>query len=81
MITIDIYVPITGKTYDFSVDENIVVETITEEIVELIIQKENYVAYESSDMYLFSKQDNQVLNRKFSLKENGIVTGNKLILI
>lgn len=81
MITIDIYVPITGKTYDFCLDENTLVETVTEEIVELIIQKENYVSYENSDMYLFSRQDNQTLNRKFSLKENGIVTGNKLILI
>ena len=81
MITIDVYVPIIGKTYDFSLDENILVETVTEEIVELIIQKENYATYENSDMYLFSKKDSQALNRSFSLKENGIETGSKLLLV
>lgn len=81
MITIDVYVPMIGKTYDFSLDENIIVETIIEEITELIIQKENYTASETSDMYLFSQNDNQVLNKRFSLKENGIDTGNKLLLI
>jgi len=81
MITIDVYVPMIGKTYDFSLDENIIVETIIEEITELIIQKENFVASEVSDMYLFSHSDNQVLNKRFSLKENGIDTGDRLLLI
>lgn len=81
MITIDVYVPMIGKTYDFSIDENIIVETIIEEITELIIQKENFVSSEISDMYLFSHSDNQMLNKMFSLKENGIDTGDKLLLI
>ena len=81
MITIDVYVPMIGKTYDFSIDENIIVETIIEEITELIIQKENFVSSEVSDMYLFSNSDNQMLNKMFSLKENGIDTGDQLFLI
>lgn len=81
MITIDVYVPMIGKTYDFSIDENIIVETIIEEITELIIQKENFVSSEISDMYLFSHSDNQMLNKMFSLKENGIDTGDRLLLI
>lgn len=81
MITIDVFVPMIGKTYDFSIDENIIVETIIEEITELIIQKENFVSSEVSDMYLFSNSDNQMLNKMFSLKENGIDTGDQLFLI
>lgn len=81
MITIDVFVPMIGKTYDFSIDENIIVETIIEEITELIIQKENFVSSEVSDMYLFSNSDNQMLNKMFSLKENGIDTGDRLFLI
>lgn len=81
MITIDVAVPIIGKTYDFSLDENILVETVTEEIVEMIIQKEGYAAQEASDLFLFSEKDREALNLNHSLKENGINTGDRLLLV
>lgn len=81
MITIDIYVPIIGKTYDFSLDENTRVETVTEEIVELIIQKEGCAAQDAGDMFLFPEKESTALNIEFTLKENGVETGDKLLLI
>ncbi len=81
MITIDVYVPIIGKTYDFSLDENTRVETVTEEIVELIIQKEGCAAQDASEMFLFPEKESVALNIKFTLKENGVETGDKLLLI
>lgn len=81
MITIDVAVPIIGKTYDFSLDENILVETVAEEIVELIIQKEGYAAQETLGLFLFSEKDHQALNVKHSLRENGVDTGDRLLLV
>ena len=81
MITIDVLVPITGKVYDFTLDENISVATATEEIIELIVQKENYSTDNINEMFLFSKKENVALNTKFSLKENGVETGNRLFLV
>lgn len=81
MITIDVLVPITGKVYDFTLDENISVATVTEEIIELIVQKENYSTDNINEMFLFSKKENVALNTKFSLKENGVETGNRLLLV
>lgn len=81
MITIDVSVPIIGKTYDFSLDENILVEMATEEIVEMIVQKEGYSAQDASGLYLFSEKDREALNLSCSLKENGVDTGDRLLLV
>lgn len=81
MITVDISVPIIGKTYDFSIDENISVETITEEIVDLIIQKEAYSFQDVSQMHLFFADKRMLLNPGKSLRVNGVDNGDRLILV
>lgn len=81
MITVDISVPVIGKIYDFSVDENTSVETITEEIVDLIIQKEAYSFHDVSQMHLFFADKRAILNPDKSLKINGVDNGDRLILV
>lgn len=81
MITIDVYVPITGKSYDFSLDENIIVETVTEEIAEMIVQREGYSAQKTTNIYLFFESKQQALNVKHTLRENGVNSGDRLIFV
>ena len=81
MITVDISVPVIGKVYDFSIDENTSVETITEEIVDLIIQKEAYSFQDGSQMHLFFADKRQLLNPNKSLRANGVDNGDRLILV
>ncbi|MBQ2904649.1 MAG: EsaB/YukD family protein [Clostridia bacterium] len=81
MITVDISVPVIGKTYDFSIDENTSVETITEEIVDLIIQKEAYSFQDISQMHLFFANKKTLLNPAKSLYSNGVDNGDRLILV
>ena len=81
MITVDILVPIIGKTYDFSLDENTRTEIIAEEIVDLIIQKEAYSFRDATQMNLFFADKKTVLNSQKTLKSNGVDNGDKLILV
>ena len=81
MITVDISVPVIGKTYDFSIDENTSVETITEEIVDLIIQKEAYGFQDGTGMHLFFADKRLLLNPAKSLRSNGVDNGDRLILV
>lgn len=82
MITIDVCVPVTGKSYDFSLDENILVETVTEEITELIIQREGYAAQNTlTELFLFSEKHQKALNTAYSLSRNGINSGDRLLLV
>ena len=81
MIIVDVVIPVTGKTYDFSLDENALVETVTEEIVELIVQKEGYAYPETTEFFLLSEKNRVALNIRHSLKENGINTGEHLLLV
>ena len=81
MIVVDVLVPVTGKTYDFTIDENVPVQTVTDDIVDLIIQKEGYVNQSGSDMQLFSHEKRSALETWQTLAENGVKNGDKLILV
>ena len=41
MILVDIYVPSLDKTYDFQLNEHVVINTVIEEISDMIGQKEH----------------------------------------
>lgn len=81
MITVDILVPIIGKTYDFSLDENTLVETINEEVVDLIVQKEACGVTGSLSMHLFFHEKRTILDHNKTLRGNGVGNGDKLILV
>lgn len=82
MIIIDVSIPIIGKIYDFSLDENALVDSIIEEIVEIISQKEGgFEGVESKNMDLFSTDTTCAINRSVSLFENNIINGSRLLLV
>ncbi len=82
MILVDIYVPAVDKTYDFQLNENVRVETVIEELSEMVGQKERSVLKgRVSEMILCDKKSERVLNRDDSLSNAGITNGGSLILV
>lgn len=81
MILVDIQVPALDRTYDFELDETLTVKKLTEKIIGIISHKEKVQSPCAEEMYLFALGREMLLNGDFSLKEQGIGTGEKLILI
>lgn len=82
MILVDIYVPSTGNTYDFQLDEEIPVGNVIEEISEMIGQKEHcQIVGDMSKLMLCVGKDKKILHKDYTLSECHIVTGDSLILV
>ncbi len=82
MIMVDIYIVSIDKTYDFNLDEDTPIDILTEEIGEMVSQKER-VALEgkSEDFYLCSKKDNTILPKHLTLQKCHIRTGDCLFMV
>ena len=82
MILVDVYVPSVDKEYDFSLNETVTVQTIIEEITEMIGQKEQtFLVGDIGEMNLCDKKSNTVLPLENTLSDCGVRTGASLILI
>lgn len=82
MILVDIYIVSIDRTYDFNLDEDTTIDVLTEEISEMVAQKER-VALEgkSEGFYLCSKKDNAILPKNLTLRKCHIRTGDCLFMI
>lgn len=82
MILVDIYVPSVDKTYDFQLNEGIDIRTVVEEISEMIGQKEHSkIVGSTGDLFLCHYKTKRILDKGESLREAGVVTGDKLLLV
>jgi UDP-N-acetylmuramate-alanine ligase len=82
MILVDIFVTSLDKSYDFQLNDNVKVETIIEEISEMVCQKERMkVVGDTSGLMLCDMFAHKVLEKDKTLLECGVYTGNKLMLI
>ena len=82
MILVDIYVPSVDKTYDFQLNEDIEISTVVEEISEMIGQKEHSkITGQVDQLMLCNYRTSCILSREYTLKEAGIVNGDKLLLV
>lgn len=81
MITVDIYTPFLGVTYDFSLDETVTISTVIEEIAAMICAKERW-PYPSNceKLGLFSPTYKRELQKSKTLFDESIKTGQRLIL-
>lgn len=80
-LLLDIICPSTGKTYDFWVAKNLLVESALEKIAKEISNFEsNPVLFKDIySMLLYSPRG--MLDKKISLKEAGVHSGDTLMLI
>lgn len=82
MILVDIYVPSLDRTYDFQLNERVAINTVIEEISDMIGQKEHSkINGKVSELLLCEYKTQSPLKKALSLEQSGIKNGDKLILI
>ena len=82
MILVDIYAPGANQTYDFSLDENVKIELLLEEISGMICQKEHCALRGSAkELLLVSQKQKRILNSELTLSHYRITQGDRLLLV
>ncbi|MCD7746713.1 MAG: EsaB/YukD family protein [Lachnospiraceae bacterium] len=82
MIMVDVYVPSLGQSYDFSLDETAKAGDVTEELADMIAQKEQCeLKGPARNLILCSDTDRKPLPAGRTLGECGIRTGHRLLLV
>ena len=82
MIMVDVVVPSVDKTYNFALNENVSVDTVVEEISEMIEQKEKITLVGNvSEFGLYDSDQKIALPKGNTLQECAIKNGSKLILV
>ena len=82
MITVDIYVPVVNKEYDFSINEKLPISLLVEEISEIIAQKEGCLTIEKPEAFLLCKADTKaIMDSSKTVEAYAVGNGSKLILV
>ena len=82
MIIVEISVPSTDGTYEFKLDEDVPVSMIIDELCSVISEKKRCSMPAGTDGFmLFSVEKSNLLSSGLTLFENGVINGDRLILI
>ena len=82
MVLVDVTVPSLGRTYDFSLDEQVPVSVLIPEMVEMICQKERCGLEGMQDkLNLCCLDTREILSPEADLRQYKIVNGKRLMLI
>ena len=82
MVLVELVVPALGQQYDFQLDENVRVKAAVPEIVEMLSKKEHCSFGNPADeMSLYSVSRSLRLAMDATVHQNGVINGEKLILI
>lgn len=82
MIIVDVEVLSIKRKYQFSIEEQVTVETIIAELVEVICQKEQCALKGNVEqLCLCSGKKKEILNRNATLAQQGIINADSLLLV
>lgn len=81
MILVDVQVPALDRTFDFVLNEEALAGEVMKEILQLIKERVKNIRQLEDKLYLYAFYKEQLLDEKLSLQEQGIVAGEKLILL
>ena len=82
MILVDVFVPAIDIVYDFSLDENVKISLIVEELIEMVERREQTsFAGDRTKVVLINKGTQEMLPKESTLKECSVATGSNLLLI
>ncbi len=82
MILVDIYVTALNEEHEFRLDENRPIEEVVGELGNMLFPLQQlHEAEAGSRLLLCSREAGRILNRGLTLREEGIGTGNRLLLI
>ncbi len=80
MIMVDVLVPPLDKVFDFEVDEKIEPKELREDVEELIAKSER-VTFGVGQREIFLYRIGEFLQEGRSLKTQGVINGDRLILV
>lgn len=81
MILVDIQIPLLDKIFDFELDEGLKVEILLQDILTLIAGEEKLHKGNAKDLFLYAVRQETVLKGEETLECQGILEGDRLILI
>ena len=82
MIIVDIIVESLDNTFDFKLDDDVVISKIIEDICEVLSQKEKCKpAIHTETLILCKYSSGYILPQNMTLRDCGIVSGDKLMLV
>ena len=80
MIMIDIFVPSLYEAFDFEINEKATLEEVLK-FLPVIIEKKCGVKFDTPPVTLFSYRKGELIKKNISLSKQGILNGDRLILI
>lgn len=82
MIIVDVFVPSVDKIYDFSLNENVTVRAVIDEVGEMIGQKERCkIVGDVTRLQLYDRKTQILLDKNKTLRQCGVTTGGSLIFV
>ncbi|MBS6395734.1 MAG: hypothetical protein KH452_01100 [Clostridiales bacterium] len=78
MILADVYVPALNDQFDFKLDENVYVADLLEELGDQFLKD---TPQAKKDLLLCSLDENRILPLNQTLKQSGITSGCRLLLL
>lgn len=81
MILVDVHALQLGEVYDFEVDEDKTADELLGDIVSLICKKENKKQKKEGNYYLYALNKECILRGAISFREQGIRSGERLVLV
>lgn len=80
MIYVDVFVPVINKVYDFMLDENATVGVLTDEIAEILTQREQCkLTGKTEEIMLCLEETATIMPKSRTLLECGVHTGSRII--
>ncbi len=82
MILVDVYIPAVDESFDFSLDENTLIEKVILEIMEIVSKKMKGSNEKcAEDFFLYSIDKEEKLEKLSTLYASGIIDGSRLMLV
>ncbi len=81
MILVDILIPALDSCFDFELSEEVKVGELLRKVKELLSEKVRKLLPENEKLYFYAFYQGKLLEEELSLKEQGVVTGERLYLI
>lgn len=82
MIIADVIVPSIDKTYNFSLDEDVKISSLIDELIAMVEQREHTTfAGDRNSVVLINKKSQYSLPKRNTLRECYVTTGSTLILL
>lgn len=81
MILVDILIPALDSCFDFELNEDVKTGDLLKKVKELLSEKVRKLLPEHEKLYFFAFYQGRLLDEECTLKEQGVVTGERLFLI